>query len=147
MVNTQVGVLTDEILKDALVLSLGTVDEDGVWVSDVVFIHDSDYTLYWRSLTESRHSRALTNNPRVACTIHASVELDCERALQIAGVAERIDGERPDLLERLVGKVGARQSGSPEALVDTRKVWYKLTPTRIELICNQHFGFIRQRVL
>lgn len=136
-----------EIMEDAYVLSLGVSDQDGPWVADVVYVHDADFTLYWISHPESRHSKAIEAHGVAACTIHASWAMDKERALQISGTAARVEVPLPEMHARLKAKEGTHVASSDAPRVDAEKVWYRLTPTRIELIHNEVFGYKRQRVL
>ncbi|MBI5153532.1 MAG: hypothetical protein HZA36_03695, partial [Parcubacteria group bacterium] len=43
------------VLDRGHLMSLATVDAGGVWVSDVIYIHDEELNLYWMSDTEVRH--------------------------------------------------------------------------------------------
>lgn len=38
--------LAKSILDQGYLMSLGTADSGGVWVSDVIYIHDADFTIY-----------------------------------------------------------------------------------------------------
>jgi nitroimidazol reductase NimA-like FMN-containing flavoprotein (pyridoxamine 5'-phosphate oxidase superfamily) len=135
-----------DILRDTHVMSLGTMDRDGVWVAELVFIHDEDFNLYWISKPSARHSTAIAQNPRAACTITASWETDNERSLQIAGNAVTVDGRPQELEDKLTAKVGPNASDSPDALVGEGYAWYRLTPTSIELTQSIPFGYERQSV-
>ena len=42
---------TLEVLKQTHLMSLATVDDGGVWVSDVIFIYDDNLNIYWSLLT------------------------------------------------------------------------------------------------
>ena len=74
------------ILENGFPMSLGTVDEMGVWVTNVTYVHDADYNLYWLSRVDSRHSEAILKNPNVAATITLSDNPNREViGLQISG--------------------------------------------------------------
>ena len=51
--------LTQEVLDQAYLMSLGVNDKQGVWVADVIFTYDDDANIYWMSTPERRHSVAL----------------------------------------------------------------------------------------
>ena len=57
--------LAREILEDGFLMSLGTIDEGGVWVADIIFVPE-EWELYWVSMPDARHSKALERNPKVA---------------------------------------------------------------------------------
>ena len=139
--------LAKEILNDGYLISLGFADSEGVWVSDVVYVSDDDLNIYWISKTDTRHSKALERNAAIAGTITAVEKVDAERALQIAGTAEKVEGPLFDLEKKHRAKRGMNMPTEPGEILKEAHYWYKLTPTRIELIHNEHFGWDRQRVL
>ena len=47
--------LIKEVLEKGYLMSLGTVDEGGVWVSDVIYVFDDEFNLYWISDPDTRH--------------------------------------------------------------------------------------------
>ncbi len=136
--------LTLKILEDTHVMSLGTVDNGGVWVADVTYIHDENFNLYWLSKPHVRHSKAIESNPKVACTITASWGKGKERALQIEGVAEKINESRFDLEQKMIVKEGLNMPKTPGEILKKGHVWYVLKPTKIELIHSEPFGFEKQ---
>lgn len=139
--------LSKQILTEATVVSLGTLDADGVWVSDVVFVHDDELSIYWISKPGSRHSKAVLENSKIACTITASFEPNDERALQIEGVVEKIEGSIPDLEEKHFRKRGKPYLNSKSTKKPEGFSWYKLTPTKIELHWSEKFGYDRKSVI
>jgi len=146
MSDADVKALAREVLTDAFVMSLGTQDEAGVWVSDVIYIHDDDFTLYWVSFPHVRHSKAIDEDGVVACTVTASWTPGDERALQIGGVAEQIQGEMPDLVSRLYAKCGTSLPARSRNILEEGRVWYRLRPQVIELHYGTIFGYEKQRV-
>ena len=135
------------VLRDAYVLSLGVSDADGVWVSDVTYVYDDDYNLYWVSQPTARHSGVAGTGAQVAGTIHAGVHADAERAIQLSGTLAVLEGPQPDLVQKLNAKIGSGKSYTVEGLLAGGLRWYKLTPTRIELHHSDPFGWNRQKVL
>jgi len=83
--NINLQKLVKEIFEEGYLMSLGTVDDGGVWVADVIYIHDEDLNLYWLSLPDSRHSKVVENGEKIACSITSNWTTDDERGLQIEG--------------------------------------------------------------
>jgi uncharacterized protein YhbP (UPF0306 family) len=134
-----------EVLKNGYLLSLGTHDEGGVWVADVIYIYDDKLNLYWMSHPKFRHSQAINKNSHVAGTItvgNSSKEKDF--GLQLEGKAEKLSGKRPDLIYKDMIKKGRKISKNPIGGILAGYSWYKLTPTKIELIDEINFKFKKQ---
>src|SRR3989344_2854869 len=89
--------LIKEVLEKGYLMSLATVDEGGVWVSDVIYIFDDDFNMYWMSKLHRRHSKAILENPKVAGTITASSQGEDNLGIQFEGLAQKIEGARHDL--------------------------------------------------
>lgn len=139
--------LVREIYQDGFVINLGTMDEEGPWVASVTYVFDKDLNIYWVSFPNTRHSQALQKNQKAAGTIVVNQAVGKERALQIEGTAILLDDsslERERLLAEKRGVAVPSEAG--EILKDGRQ-WYKLTPTRIELIHSELFGYKRKRFL
>ena len=64
--------LAKSILDKGYLMSLGVTDESGVWVCDVIYVHDDAMNVYWVSDPEVRHSQAIHKNGQVAATITVS---------------------------------------------------------------------------
>src|SRR3989344_4835344 len=141
MGNEEMKGLARQVLEEGYLMSLGTVDEGGVWVADVIYIHDEAFNLYWLSMPHVRHSKAIEENSKVACTITASWKTDAERALQIEGIAERIEGPMFELEKRLESKRGLPLPDEPGEILKKGHSWYMLKPTKIELLHSQSFGY------
>lgn len=127
-------------------MSLGTVDDSGVWVSDVIYIHDADFTTYWLSDPAARHSKAIRENPRVAATITVSNSAgEANVGLQIAGTAEQLKGTDLGLATRHRLK---RKKPPPasDGEVEEGDAWYRLRPEKLEVIYEPLFGF-EKRIL
>lgn len=145
MTNGELKELAKKVLADAHSMSLGTVDEGGVWVSEVVFISDEGFNVYWSSMPSARHSKAIEKNSAVACAITASFETKKERALQMAGTVEKVEGTLLEYEKKLQEKRG---SGILETVggILYGRAWYKLTPTKVELVHNELFGYKKQHI-
>ena len=130
-----------EILDKTHLMSLATIDDGGVWVSDVIFIYDDNLNIYWMSYPDVRHSQAILKNSRVAGTITNTTKFgEKNLGIQFSGIAEKIDGQRYDLAVKHLTK---RNNPRPEENDDVLQgdSWYVLTPTKIELIDEENFGF------
>lgn len=133
------------VFEKGHLMSLATVDENGPWVSDLVYVHDQEFCLYWISGIKTRHSEALSRDSRVAATITMSNKSkEPNEGIQVAGHAEKIEG---DLL--LIATAYQAKRGRPVPkegeLLKPGQSWYKLTPTKIELIYEPLFGFKKQK--
>lgn len=134
------------VLEDAYVMSLGTADEGGAWVADLIYVADEDFNLYWISFPQVRHSQAIEKNAKVACAITASHETNKERALQIEGVVEKIDGPLFEQEKKLEAKRGLPIPQRAGEILENGHVWYKLKPTKVELLHSEPFGYEKKAV-
>ena len=138
--------LAENVLQDGFVMSLGTHDDSGVWVADVIYVYDDSFNIYWTSLAEVRHSKAIMQNTKVACTITADWTTGKERALQIEGVAEKIEGAFFELEKQLRVKRHLAVPTEPGQILEGGYSWHVLRPTKIELINNELFGYEKKNV-
>ena len=139
--------LIKEVLEEGYLLSLATVDDGGVWVSDVIYVYDDQMNIYWLSQISARHSKAISKNNQVAGTITISNKPEEKNiGLQLKGVAEKIDG---DILEIAVKHRQKRGKPAPTKLgeiLDQGESWYRLRPKMIELIYEPLFGFEKPKI-
>lgn len=137
--------LIKEVLRKGYLMSLATLDDGGIWVADVIYIHDDNLNIYWMSSLEVRHSQAIIKNSRVASTITLSCQGEDNLGIQFEGVAEKIDGTRYDLALKHYEKRG---KSAPKETNDVLQgdSWYMLKPKKIELICEELFGFKKQKL-
>lgn len=135
------------VLEKGYLMSLATIDENGPWVSDVIFVSESDFSLFWISNTRSRHSNAILKNSKVAGTITLTQgPNEDDIGLQIEGIAEKLEG---DNLERATQHRLKRKKPAPKKegeILEANESWYKLKPTKIELIYSPRWGFTKQVV-
>lgn len=139
--------LITTVLEKGYLMSLATVDEGGPWVSDVIYVHDEKWNLFWISETETRHSQAIEKNRRVAATVTVSNNPGEDNVgLQIEGVAEKIEGDSPELsrAHREKRKKPIPEEGS--GILEEGESWYVLKPTNVELIYEPLFGFDKKTV-
>lgn len=137
--------LVKEVLEKGYLMSLGTVDDGGVRVCDVIYIYDEDLSIYWMSDPEARHSKAIVANPQVAGTITVSGQGEDNLGIQFEGNAEKIEGARWDLAKKHYAKRKKSEPAETDDVLDG-DTWYVLRPKRIELIYEKHFGFDKQKL-
>ena len=135
--------LIKEDLEKGYLMSLGTMDDGGVWVADVIYVFDEDLNIYWMSKPHRRHSEALSKNSKVAGTITVSGKGEDNFGIQFDGMAEKLEGVRFDLAKKHYAK---RNKAEPKETEDVLKgsSWYMLKTKKIELICEKLFGFNKQ---
>lgn len=133
--------LANEILEQGYLMSLGTSDDSGPWVSDVIFVYEG-LDLFWLSEIKTRHSQAIQKSGKAAATITLSSKGgEPNIGLQIEGAAEKVEGERYDLTVKHWTKRKKPVPTQEEKIVDDEECWWKLTPTKIEIINEPLWGF------
>lgn len=143
--NADLKSLIKEVLDEGYLMSLATMDAGGVWVADLIYIHDDELYIYWMSSPEVRHSKAVHQNNKVAGTITISGKGQDNKGIQFEGIVEKIDGPRHDLTVKHYSK---RHKPIPEEDEDVLEGdnWYMLKPTKIELIYEKLYGFKKQKL-
>lgn len=137
--------LIGEVLERGYLMSLATADDGGIWVCDVIYVHDDDMNLYWMSDPDARHSQAVLSRPRIAGTITVSGRGENNLGIQFEGVVEKIAGPRFDLAVKHFLKRGKPLPKEGEDVLQDDS-WYMLKPTIIELIHEELFGFEKQKL-
>jgi|SRR6185437_15560937 len=136
-----------EVLQNTHLMSLATTDEGGVWVAYVIFIYDDDLNLYFMSDPECRHSEAIVKNGKAAGAISVGWKSKQNNfCLQFAGEAKKIEGPRYDLARKHLAKRGKPPPTETDDVLEGDS-WYQLTPTMMELIDEEHFGYDKQKIL
>lgn len=136
--------LVHEVLRDGFAVNLGVSDASGPWIAPVVYVLDDAFDLYWISIADCRHSRAIAENPNIAAVVIATQDTNNERALQMSGKAMRIEGAMLALEQRLQAKRGLPAPQAPGEILTDGYEWYRFTPDRFELTYNALFGYDRQ---
>jgi uncharacterized protein YhbP (UPF0306 family) len=146
MTNTMdIKELIKEVLEQGYLMSLGTQDDGGVWVADVIYVFDDELNLYWMSSPDTRHSKAIESASAVAGTITISRVGEDNMGIQFSGIATKIQELRPDLVGQHFAKRQKPVPADPDSAMQGRS-WYALKPTTIELIYEKHFGFKKQKL-
>lgn len=133
------------ILEKGFLMSLATVDKNGVWVCDVIYVHDSKFNIYWISNINTRYSNAILGSPKIAATItisNNSVEINL--GLQIEGNAQQFKKDIPDLIVQHRLKRGKSATGESREILDDDESWYMIKPTKIEIIDEKLWGFSKK---
>lgn len=137
-----------EILEKSEVMSLATYDGE-VWVSDLNYVSDDSYSkLYWISDRNSRHSLAITTEPKVAATVSlARNAVKNQRiGLQIGGIASVTRAPSDEIIDRY------RKRGNPADIPYGKAKmpehnWYMLIPYRIEITHEPLFGMWKKKAI
>jgi uncharacterized protein YhbP (UPF0306 family) len=62
-----------KVIKDNLYLTISVADEsNSPWTANLYYAYDKDYNFYWYSPEQSRHSKIIRANPKVAISIFDS---------------------------------------------------------------------------
>ncbi|MEK7627992.1 MAG: pyridoxamine 5'-phosphate oxidase family protein [Patescibacteria group bacterium] len=139
--------LAQDILDKGYFLSLATLDGGGLWVSDVFYVADDEWNIYWLSARDTRHSKAVEQNPEVAGTITiTTTPQEPSEALQIAGRAERVGEESNEMVEKLFLQKRGKEKKTEAGRNKESQSWYKLTPTKIRLSHQETFNLEKQDV-
>lgn len=133
-----------EVLEKGYFMSIGTIDSGGVWVCDVLYVHDGS-KIYWTSSPRVRHSLAIEANGKAAGSITVNGAKEDNFGIQFEGLARKLDGLRPDLVMKIFMK---RKRIVPADIAEAMKgrSWYELTPSKIELIDEKNFGYKKQNL-
>ncbi len=124
------------------VMSLATSGPDGAHAANLFYVRDG-LSLFWVSDADTRHSRDLEANPRVAATIAPDyTDFAAIRGVQMHGEARRVSeiAQRARILLLMVRRYPflGRLAEAPAALraAYERIPVYQLTPADIVLIDN-----------
>ena len=133
--------LIKEVLETGYLLALASVDEGGPWVSDVIYISDSNLNLYFISRLEFRHSKAFEKNSQAAGAITAVEKPEGQSTgVQLAGTISKVSQIPADALVRYSQK----RAGKNTWKLEPGDAWYKLTPTMFDLIYEPVFGYTKK---
>ncbi len=135
------------VLEKGFLMSLATVDKNGPWVSDVIYVYDDKLNLYFLSEVNTRHSKAIINNPKVAVSITVwAKQGDDNIGLQLEGRAKKING---DIFQMAIKHRLKRNKKPPKKegeILGPNESWYCLKPTKIELIYEPLYGFNKKEL-
>lgn len=85
------SILAKSIITKNQYLVLGTVGENGAWISPVAYVYDDKWNFYFVSLPASKHCTNLSKNNRASFAIYDSHQDWGEGiGLQIEGTVEKV---------------------------------------------------------
>jgi uncharacterized protein YhbP (UPF0306 family) len=143
-----IEVLVQEVLAKGHLMSLATIDDGGPWVSDVIYVHREPLEIFWMSDSNTRHSQAIHKDTRVAATITiGDGKGGTNIGLQISGTAEKVEGDILEVAAKHRAKRGKPAPQKEGEVLEGSESWYRLKPTKIELIYEPHFGFEKKKIL
>ena len=137
--------LIKEVLEKGYLMSLATQDEGGIWVSDLIYLYDEDFNIYWMSSPDVRHSKAFLKNNNVAGSITVNGKGDNNLGIQFEGVAAKLEGSRPDLVRQHFAKMGKEAPRETDDVLQGDK-WYVAKLSKIDLIYEKLFGFEKKSI-
>lgn len=144
----EVASVIRSILDKGYLMSLATQDKSGLWVADVIYVHDLAMNIYWLSRVDTRHSLALLKNPSIAATITVNNSpLEDEMGIQIMGTAEKVEGEMFEVALKHRKKRKKPAPKAHEGFLDAGESWYKLTPKKIDVIHVPYFGWKKEEMI
>lgn len=83
--------LIEDYLEEVIIMQLATSDDSQPWCCSLHYAFDDDFNLYWISTPETRHSKEISKNPKVAGTIvREHKKEDKPRGLSFQGTAREI---------------------------------------------------------
>ncbi len=136
-----VRALVQEVLETGYLLSLASVDESGPWVSDVIYIADEKFNLYFISRLEFRHSKAFAKNPKAAGAITAAEKPEGQSTgVQLEGTVSQVQSIPQDAL----GRYTIKRRGKETWQLAAGEAWYKFTPTKFDVIYEPLFGYTKK---
>lgn len=136
-----------ELISDNLYMTIATSNNKGEpWISNVYFVCDDEFNLYWYSSKKTQHSQLINSNPKIAFCIFNSTAVgdDVDAVYGKANVEEVED--RSNLLQALtlyakkmlktgfISSIKQLQSfvrRYKDFLGDSELRLYKATPTEI----------------
>lgn len=129
-------------LRNHSTMALATVGPDGVWAAGIFYVND-EFTLYWLSDPDTRHSQNIARNSQIAVAIHEDYrDWTAIQGIRMEGQAEQVGkitqaGWPMRLYVEKYPFLGDLRNPPPDlakALATTHV--YRFTPTRIYFIDN-----------
>lgn len=115
-------------------------------VSDVVYVFDDNFNIYWMSDPDVRHSKAILVNPQVAGTITVNNKSkESNLGIQFSGVAEKIEGTRFGLAKKHLAKRGYPKPKESDDVLQGDS-WYMLKPQFMDVINEELWGYDKQKL-
>lgn len=125
-------------LHDHHVMTLATIDPQGVWAA-ALFYASKDFTLLFLSAAHTRHAQNIASHPRAAATIQENYgNWEEIKGIQLEGVVQQLqDKERLAAIKLYTAKFPfINQPNSSMKVALTKVNWYQLTPDKLYFIDN-----------
>lgn len=126
------AVRTKEILNNVSYVTIATASVDAEpWNTPVLAVFDDTYTMYWTSLSDTRHSKNIRENSRVHLSVYEPAV--CERdGVYIQATAEELlnEEEVSRAAALLYAKKGKEPRAAKEFLGESNRRMYKAVPQR-----------------
>ena len=134
-------------LGKQLLMHLATCSENTPSVCAVEFVSDIEFNLYWRSASNTQHSKNLLANPQCAVAITALLTNNKGEGIQASGTAMLI--RDADTIQSLKTKIDTKRNKNVSKGItekeDTRDYW-KFTPTTLYYINEPELGYDRVEI-
>ncbi|OGD94937.1 hypothetical protein A3F02_02810 [Candidatus Curtissbacteria bacterium RIFCSPHIGHO2_12_FULL_38_9b] len=152
MQNPDLPSLIQEILRDTREMVLATCADSVPWTATLVFGHDENLNLYWMSQENTRHSRELAKNPKVAATINKPPTGENAKGLQIEGNAYKLEtaeeiGAAREFFVKRGGDLPLPKTPQEAEPISPDSSWYVLKPTKIYVYYDPLFGYERKEFI
>lgn len=136
--------LIREYFGSTRMMQIATCDDNQPWVCTVYYAHDDDLNVYWISTPDSRHSKEILKNPKIAGAIAFSQEPYPEegvRGLQFEGTAELLEGVEEESANKLYIQQLDREATLLEDIRSGKNPhkFYKISPTKFVLFDTKNF--------
>ena len=144
----EVEKLIRKYVKEGRMLQVATANSNQPWNCTLYFASDANLNLYWISKPETRHSKELIENPKVAACIPIKFDDLNVIGLQLEGTAEIIeDPEEIKTKVKLYSDKFARGEDWYQDFIDGKNVHklYRIKPTKFELFDTVNFDDPKQK--
>jgi len=127
-------------------MTLSTYDKH-IWSATAYYTIDKDLTIYFISPPDAEHSKAIENNPEVACAVFDSTQVvtDEKVGMYIRGKAQKIKGLKA--LKTMLSMWNKQNPGFEEVISynnilknKIKSKAYKITPNRIKFFNEKLYG-------
>lgn len=131
-----------EYIQKSKYMQIATSASSQPWVCTLVYAYDEEFNFYWLSLPDTKHSKHISQNTKVAGTImNPELQEDAIRGLQFEGEATELSGGD----EAAAVKIYCEQLGRDQSLLDDMRSGknphriYKVKTNRFVLFDTKNF--------
>jgi len=144
--------LVEEILRDSREMVLATCQDGKPWAATLVFGHDENFNLYWMSREDTRHSREIAKNSKVAAAVNKQPTGENAKGLQIEGNAYKLEKEEEigaarEFFAKRGGDLPLPKTPQEAEPISPDSSWYVLKPTKIYVYYDPLFGYERKEFI